>query len=212
MCDPFGTKAAANASNQQTQLMENQQAAHDKAVQQGEAQVNDAFAQFTPDYFNTAQQDYVNAYEPQLDYQYNLASPSLNAALYDRGILESTPGAQAKSQLQTTYNNAQTDIANQGVDFANSLKSNVANTKSNLLGEVASSADPLTMASSAQGAASAVTAPTALPTLGNVFAASLAPFAAGAKSNSGSLNPSFGLPNFTQAPGAGNQNNSVSFG
>jgi hypothetical protein len=113
--------------------------------------------------------------------------------------------ANAIAQLQKTRDNAAVDIGNQATDAVNGLKSTIDNTKSNLYSMNATAADPLTAAAQARDSATAIVAPSAYPTLTDVFAGALAPFASGAKTNSQSMNPLFG-----PAPGNSSNGNSGS--
>ena len=207
MCDLFGTKAAANAANAQTQMLQAQQNKHDSAVASGKSAIDTAFEQFTPDYFNNYKQSYLDAYNPQLTDQYHIAKDQMTGGLADRGMLESTVGANDFAQLDKTLANREADIGNSATDAENALKGTVNNAKTNLYGLNTAAADPSLMATEAQGAAGTLVAPSSLPTLGNVFAGALAPVASAARTNQGGMYP-VGGPMYTQAPGAG----SVTYG
>jgi hypothetical protein len=137
------------AANQQTKLMEDQQAKHDADVAAGKASIDSAFGQFDPAYYDRYKQTYLDAYNPQLNDQYGIAKDKLISTLAGRDTLESSVGANALAQLDKTRNNAEIDIGNSATDAANGLRSKVDSTKSNLYGLNASSADPLTSASRA---------------------------------------------------------------
>jgi hypothetical protein len=195
-----------DAAKQQIDLMEQQQAAHDAAVAQGKNSIDAAFSQFDdPAYYEKYKQSYLDAYNPQLNDQYGIARDKLIATLAGNDTLESTVGANALSQLDKTRDNAQIGIANSASGAVNGLKSNISNTKTNLYGMNASAADPTAAASQAQAQAGAIVSPQSYPTLTDVFAGALAPFAAAAKSNAGSFNPIFagnGTRNNSSNPGS----------
>lgn len=188
MGDLFGDSGAAQAAaQQQTAMLQRQQAKHDADVATGKSNIDSAFSQFTPDYYSGVSKAYENAYQPQLTDQYNTAKDQLVAKLAGNGILESSVGANAQGQLQKTYNTNQAQIADQGQNAANGMKNTVANTETNLYNMNASAADPSAAATQAQAQAGALVAPQTYPTLGNLFGAVLSPFAAGQKSSSNSM-------------------------
>jgi hypothetical protein len=139
-----------------------------------------------------------------LNDQYGIAKDKLISALAGRDTLESSVGANALSQLDKTRDNAAVDIGNAATDASNGLRSKVDSTKSNLYSLNASAADPLTSASRAQSEAGAIVSPQSYPTLTDVFAGALAPFATGVRTNAQSQNPVFGGGN---QGGQGNNNN-----
>jgi hypothetical protein len=198
-----------DAAKQQIALMEQQQAAHDAAVAQGKNSIDAAFSQYDPAYYEKYKQSYLDAYNPQLQDQYGIARDKLIATLAGKDTLESTVGANALSQLDKTRDNAQIGIANAATDAANGLKSNVDTAKTNLYSMNASAADPTAAASQAQAQAGAIVSPQSYPTLTDVFAGALAPFAAAAKSNAGSLNPIFGPPTSSSPSGPKGQGSAV---
>jgi len=199
MCDLFGNPAAADATNAQTTLINQQQNRQQNNITGGQTAIDKAFSQFTPDYFNNAKQSYLDAYDPQLTDQYDIAKGTLTSGLADRDMLESTVGANAFGQLEKTYNNTQADIGNSASDFANQLKTQEQNAKSGVEALNTGAASPFTLGTQAQAAGATVQAPSSFPSIGNVFGASLQPFAAGAKTNSEAYNQTGALP-FTQAP------------
>lgn len=184
-----GAAATAAAAQQQTAMMEAQNAKHDSAVSAGKSSIDDAFAQFDDPYYQKFAQIYKDALNPQLDQQYVLARDKLTAVLAGRDTLDSTPGAQALSQQSKTYNDTQATIGNNATSAANSLRTNVDNTKGQLYAENTATADPLTMAAQVQAQSGALVAPQPSPTLSNVFADGLSSLATTNKANSQSMNP-----------------------
>lgn len=200
MCDLFGNKAAASAqqatdaANQQIALMEGQNTAHTDAINQGTTDINNAFAQFTPDYYAGVGQAYENAYDPQLADQYNIAQNQMVANLAGTDQLNGTTGAYDLGQLAKQDETQQANIASSAMDAENSMKSNVSNAENQLYATNAQTADPLQMSSTAQQTAGALVSPQSYPTLSSVFANALGPVAAGAKTGSASLT---GYPLYT---------------
>lgn len=194
MCFDSGDNGAAAAANQQTQLLEQQQATHDSDVAAGKTAIDSAFSQFDQPYFDNYATSYENAYNPQLTDQYGIAKDKLTAMLAGNGQLGGSAGNNSLAQLDKTYANNQTDIANQAADAENTAKTNVANQKSNLYAMNASAADPASAASQAQASAGSIVSPQSYPTLSNVFGDALSSVATAQKANTNSLTPATGAP------------------
>jgi hypothetical protein len=197
MCFGGGGDNGAAAAQQQTQLMEDQQAKHDTNVAAGKTSIDSAFSQFDQPYFDKYAQSYKDVYNPQLTDQYGIAKDKMYAMLAGNDQLGGSVGNNSLAQLDKTYANNQTDIANKATDSENAFKASVDNTKSQLYTQNASAADPLTMASQAQASAGAIVAPSSYPTLSNVFGDALNSVSTAGKANAysmyGSAVPSFGI-------------------
>lgn len=180
---------AAGLAAQQIDMMSQQNTKHDEAVAAGKTAIDDAFSGFNQPYYDAYGAAYKNNYEPGLDQDYSLAKGKLTAILAGRDTLDGTVGANALSQQQKTYNNAQGDIANHAADAQNGLRSTVDNTKGQLYAQNINAADPLSMAAQAQAQAGALVAPQSYPTLSNVFADGLSALGTANKANAGSMNP-----------------------
>lgn len=193
MCDLFGSSStpdAGAAAAQQAQITA-QQNQTNANITQGQNNIDQAFSQFTPDYYSGVTKAYEDAYDPQLADQYGIAKDQLTAALAGNGMGQSSVGNNAQAQLFKTNASQQAQIADQGVDAANSLKTTVNNTEDNLSAMNAAAANPSLAATNAQAQAGAMVAPQAYPTLGNVFASALSPIAGAVKANQTSI------PNYT---------------
>lgn len=204
MCDLFGSSgpSAQELANQQAQMTQAQEDKRTAAIGQGKASIDSAFSQFTPDYYDNYAKTYTAAQDAPLADQYGIAKDSLTAALAGRDTLGSTSGNNALSQLDKTNEDAQASIGAGATDAANALRANVNNSKNSLYAENTAAADPLAAASQAQAATGAIVAPSSVPTMSNVFAGALAPFATAAKVNGQSLTPTANV-NYT-APVSGN--------
>lgn len=197
-----GGTPAADAANQQNQMLENRVSAHDDAVRKGKKSIDDAFAGFDDSYFDNYGQTYRDAYMPALADQYGQARDKITATLAGNDQLDSTVGAHTLARLGKTYNDNQVDIGNKSLDATNTLKSNVSGAKTNLYNMNASAADPLTSATQAQAAAGSIVSPQSYPGLGNVFGDALSSVATFGKANQNSMNPIYGGGATPQGPGA----------
>lgn len=180
---------AAGLAAQQIDMMSQQNAKHDAAVGAGKSAIDDAFSGFSDPYYENYRKTYIDNFQPGLDQDYSLAKGKLTAILAGRDTLDGTVGANALSQQQKTYNNAQGDIANHAADAENGLKSAVDTSKGQLYAQNINAADPLAMAAQAQAQAGALVSPQSYPSLSNVFADGLSGFATANKANAGSMNP-----------------------
>lgn len=179
MCDLFGTKkaakksaAAAAAAEAETKAREEKRQGDIKA---GNAAIDSAFGQYTPEYYDRFKSTYTGNYNPEIDKQYDAATGKLTAALAGRGMLESSLSANKFGEAQTTRNTARARVANDAEVAAGDLKGKIASRKADLYSLNQAAADPEGIAAQATGAATALTAPPAYSELGQVFANVLAP-------------------------------------
>lgn len=179
-------KAEAKAQSAALQAREDKRQADIRA---GQGQIDSAFSQFTPDWYNNFRTTYLNNYNPDIAHQYELAKDKLVATLAGRGMLESTPGAVQFGQLQKTRNDAESSVANAATDAANNLRTQVEGTKSNLYGLNLQAADPAAIGAQAQSAATSLVSPGSLPSLGNVFQSVMQPLQTFNKADFTSMNP-----------------------
>ncbi len=198
MC--FDSNPAASSANDQTALLEKQQATHDSDVAAGKKSIDSAFSQFDQPYYDNYGKAYQGAYQPHLADQYGIAKDQLTAMLAGNGQLGGSTGNNSVAQLDKTYANNQTDIANKSMDAENALKANVDNTKTTLYSMNANAADPASAAAQAQAASGAIVAPQSYPTLSNVFGDALGSVATTAKANNNSLYPASSPVNSWFAP------------
>jgi hypothetical protein len=106
---------------------------------EGTQKVNDAFASFSPDYFQKYANDYMSKAQDQIDYQKQIAQKALAFGLARQGISSSQAGINQAGLLQETSGRATAEQTAAAQQAANQLQSNVAQTKQNLLGQVQSS-------------------------------------------------------------------------
>lgn len=183
MCDLFGggSQPDNSAATAQIAATQAQQAQTNANITAGQNAIDTAFSQFTPDYYQGVANAYENAYNPQLTDQHNIAEDQLTAALAGNGMGESSVGNNAQAQLEKTYATNQANIANQGQDAANAMRTQVNNTEDQLSAMNAAAANPSLAASQAQAADAALVAPQSYPTLSNVFASVLSPISSATK-------------------------------
>ncbi len=195
MCNLFGHNSGPSAQElaaQQQQMTRDAEDQRQAAIAKGKSSIDDSFKQFDDPYFANYAQAYKDAQNAPLADQYGIAKDKLIAALAGRDTLESTGGINAMSQLNKTNEDAQGSIGAAATDAANGLRTTVNNAKTGLYAENAAAADPLAAATTSQATAGTIVAPQSQPTMSNVFAGALAPFATAQKVNSQSLYPNSG--------------------
>lgn len=172
-------QAAAEAEKQR-QLALQAEAKRKQDVLAGNAAIDSAFSGFNDAYYQKAADKYSGYYAPQLKEQYDDALGKVTASLAGRGLLGSSVGADTLAKLKQRNADETTRVANEGLDFANQLRSKVAGDKNALYAASASAADPNSISAQAGANATAVSAfgaraPSA--ELGDVFGAFLSPLA-----------------------------------
>lgn len=95
--------------------------------------IDDAFAQFTPDYYNKYTQAYRDNYTPEVDRQYGLAKQNLAFGLARQGITQSQAAATQQGLLAQDRGRQTADISNKAVDATTGLQNSVQNAKSGFL-------------------------------------------------------------------------------
>jgi hypothetical protein len=153
--------------------MERREVSRQHDVNLGKIGIDKAFSGFGDDYYGGYKSDYTGFYNPQLDRQYGRAVDKTTANMAQRGMLESSVGAQKFADLGRENAEARTNIANEGLDASNKLRGQVENAKSSLYSLNEASADPQAINARALGQATALVAPPTYSPLGEVFASAL---------------------------------------
>lgn len=153
--------------------MERREISRQHDVDLGKIGIDKAFSGFGDSYYGGYRNDYTGYYNPQLDQQYGRAVDKTTANLAERGILESSVGAQKFADLAKQNADARTNIANEALDASNKLRGQVENAKSSLYSLNEASADPQAINAQAIGQATSLVAPPTYSPLGEVFAGAL---------------------------------------
>lgn len=167
--DKWGNKVKSDPSAN----MEMREHSRQNDIGLGKIGIDKAFTKFGDQYYNGYKSDYSGYYDPQLDRQYKEAVGKTTAALADRGVLDSSVGANNFGDLARQNAEAKTNIANEGLDAANKLRGTVENAKSSLYSLNEASADPQAINAQAIGQATSLVAPPQYSPLGQVFASAL---------------------------------------
>jgi hypothetical protein len=179
--DLSGEGAAASAANNAktaadaAQAQKDAEAAREASVAQGKQSIDTAFAPFNDDYFKKYQTAQVNAGEPQIADQYNVAADKLNAQLTERGVQNSSIAGGYYNTLDKTRGTAEGALANSAADAANALRNSIQTQKNSLYSLNSTGADPATIATQAIGSATTLAPPQNYTALGDLFSGVLSP-------------------------------------
>src|SRR5262252_3812492 len=137
----------------QKQLADKQQAQADAQAQrqteydtgrtnllaEGSKAVNDAFSRFTDPYFQQYATDYMSKVKDQVQQQRTQANKQLAFGMARQGLIDSQATANQQGLLEETQGRTLADATAQAQQQTEQLRSNVANAKANLLGQVQAS-------------------------------------------------------------------------
>ena len=93
-----------------------------RRIRSGKSNIDAAFARYDPAYYDRYRQDYLNAQNPSIDYQYERANDKLTAALARRGVERSTIAGNAFGDTVASYADARAKAANDAFGAANALR------------------------------------------------------------------------------------------
>lgn len=102
----------------------------------GTQSINDAFSKFSPDYFNQYTSDYMTKATDDINYQKDIANKQLLFGLARQGLGASQAAVDQKGLLEEDAGRATAAQTANAEDATNQLKTQVAGSKANLLGQV----------------------------------------------------------------------------
>lgn len=120
-------------SDQAAALTEQWQTGRNAEAQQATQSINDAFAKFTPDYYQQYAAAYRQNYDPEIERQYGLAKQTLGYGLARQGLTQSQSAATQAGLLEQEKGRQEADVANKAQDAAATLQGQVASSKQSLL-------------------------------------------------------------------------------
>jgi hypothetical protein len=166
MCLGGGGDGGASDIQERNEQLERER---QERIRSGADIITQQFSRFDDRFFGDFKNKFLNFFEPQLDKQSNAARGKGIAALTDRGILESTEGIRALTDIQDVDALERTNLTNRSLDEVNKLRSGVEREKTNLFALNETAADPARIAPLAQGGAASFAAPNAFNPLEDVF-------------------------------------------
>jgi hypothetical protein len=195
MCDLFGTEEAARKDAAKAAKAEAETKAREAKrqadIKTGNANIDSAFSQYSPEYYQKFTGTYQDNYNPQIDKQHEGAVGRMTAALAGRGMLDSSVGAAKFGEAETARNDARLKVAGDAQVAAGDIKQKVAARKSDLYSLNQAAADPEGIAAQAVGASTALTGQPATSPLGDIFASVLAPLNAYQSARQNSAGPAY---------------------
>lgn len=139
------------------------------SIRQGMGGIDAAFGQFDDNFFNQRRDAYMNYALPQLNDQYASARKNLIYALSRNGNLQSTAGAERMGALKKQYDAQSLAVKSQADQIANQTRSDVENSRSDIVSQLEASADPGAASTAALNRARLLTAAPAFSPLGALF-------------------------------------------
>jgi hypothetical protein len=149
-------------------------------INQGVGRINTAFEGYNPAFYSGVRDNTIATLLPQLMRQYQQQQQALGTGVAERGLLQSSVARNARTSLDRQLGLNQLAVANQGIQAANEVQQQVSNQKSNLINQLQASANPSLAAQRAVESASAISLPSMLAPLGNMFQDWSRNYAAGA--------------------------------
>jgi hypothetical protein len=135
-------KQQQDLAAKQAQEQADRQSAYDTGRSQNLAEgtkaINDAFAQFNDSYFNKYAQDYMSQAGDQVGYQKDLATKQNTFDMARSGLTESQANANQLGLIEETAGRTLADQTKNAQAGENALRTDVANNKTNLLGQLTS--------------------------------------------------------------------------
>ena len=130
-------------AQKQAQDQADRQSAYDTGraanLAQGTQAINDAFGQFSDDYFKKYASDYMSQVGDQVGYQKDLATKANSFDMARAGLTDSQANANQLGLLEETAGRTMADETQTAQDQANTLRSSIAGEKNSLLGQVTAS-------------------------------------------------------------------------
>lgn len=155
MCLPKKDKSAALAAQQQAE----REAQRRNNITAGTQAIDNALGGFDDNYFVSRQNAYVDNALPALNQQFSDAQKQLIYALSRSGLMQSSEAADRQRRLNEERGRYERDIQNNAINFANQGRTNLENTRSNLLSQLTATEDPTATATAAAAQAQLLNAP-----------------------------------------------------
>lgn len=160
-----GGNAAADAARAEEQ-------ARQARIREGTHQVNTLFdQQFTDRFYDRRRQGYLDYATPQVQDQYQQALKELTFALDRAGTSDSSIRATRMGELQKLYDTNIRAVADTALNYENTARNNVEQTRSSLISQLNATADLAGAVNAANNRAAALSAQQGYSPLGQMFGA-----------------------------------------
>ena len=151
-------------------LARQQEEERQRRVREGTAKIDEAFAGFTPEYYEGVSKAHDGFYMPQLDRQYKAARDKLTYSLADSGGLDSTAGGKRYGDLTADYGMQRQNIADRGIAAQQDLRGSVEQNRGELVRQLETGSSIESVAGRAASDAKLKSAPQPYSPLGDLFA------------------------------------------
>jgi hypothetical protein len=157
------------ASKKEAKRIREQEEERQRRIDAGMSGIESAFSGFDDNFFNQRASAFSDFATPQLQDQFSDARENLIFALSRGGKLDSSTAAEKFGDLNQRLTEGQQDIANKGLDFANTARSGVEDARAGIVSQLFATEDADSAVSAALNRSKALTAPPAFSSLGNYF-------------------------------------------
>lgn len=164
MCFGGGGSADKIAKQQRADEIARQQ-----RITAGMADISRVFGGFDDAFYNKRAADYTAYAMPDVERQANQQRKQLVYALARTGNLDSSAATDKAAELQGEVNKQRIAVANEGQNQANALRSQVENTRGNVVAELNATGDSQAASASALRQSQALNQPAGFSPLGNLF-------------------------------------------
>lgn len=158
--------------------------ARQNRITAGMGSIDQAFAGFDDGFYKKRADDYSAYATPDLEHQAKIAHDNLIYGLSRTGNLDSSAAIKSNGELNDQENAARINIANEGLNQSNALRSQVENTRGSTVAQLNATGDSSAAAASALRQTQALNQPVGFSPLGNLFA-NFAQTVSGIGSNAG---------------------------
>lgn len=124
---------------------------------------------FGPDFYTQREYDYIHSAMPQLAQQYRDTSNSINYGLANRGLTGSSAGRTAQTKLAQTTGEGEQAIADQAIQQAQGLQSNIEAARQKAIDQLYATTNPSQAAASAISSAAGFQIPQTYQPISNMF-------------------------------------------
>ena len=166
---PFAIMDLISGSQSYGDIAAQQEAKRKKAITEGTAAIDTAFAGFNPQFYAQRGQDYMDFALPQVGRQYRTARNDIGFNLSNRGLTKSGAANKQWGDLATTFTQAKQNVADEAKRQEQQLQSQVEGQRDVQLSFLNQSADPAQAAASATSAAASLAVPSTFPVVQEQF-------------------------------------------
>ena len=162
----------------------NAQVGQQKAVEAATGRINAAFAGFNPNFYAKQYKTLLDSQLPAEQQQFAQTKDQLGFKLANQGLGKSSQAKKLGESLAAQEDVAKQTIANAAQGGVNSLRQNIEQSRSNLIGEASVANQPGIVAGQALNTAAGFSGPSVMAPLGQLFAGWANTYLQGSNNNS----------------------------